>query len=199
MISKFKENLKGSLGFTKRVNPDINYLEKLIDTFDKTATIFNTHAPVQSTLITDRKPNPFKTADVNKSKTEKKKAQKKWRKTRNVDDYNDLRIKRNHNNRKLNLLRSQALSHKIDKNKGNSKVIYKIINAALHCKLQSPLPETNNKHELAESFNKFFKEKLNNLGYPWMELAHISQNQWLIITNLKPPICQTSKKLTLKE
>ena len=76
-INKFKEDLKDILGFTKRVNPDINYLEKLIDTLDKTATIFNTHAPIQSTLITDRKPNPFKTADVKKSKTEKRKAEKR--------------------------------------------------------------------------------------------------------------------------
>ena len=147
------------------------YLDKLIDTYTSAKDVLNKHAPELERVVTVRNPTPWNTADIKQAKSEKRKAEKKWRKTRNNIDYELYRESRNAYNSKLNSFKVEALAKKIKDNKGDSKNMFKAINSALNRKQELPLPPHDNVKTLANDFNDFFenkilkiREKLDTLG-----------------------------------
>ena len=60
----------------------------------------------------------------------------------------------------MNKLKSDDLRSKIQQTKGNSKAMFKILNASLNRKQELPLPHHNNDEHLANEFNQFFDEKI---------------------------------------
>ena len=118
--------------------------------------VLDQHAPEIVGNITIREPTPWTNADIKKPKIEKRKAEKKWKKTRSLLDLNTYKEKRNLFNSLLNDLKAKDLSNKIKQNKENSKAMFKVINSSLNRKQESPLPDHNNETELANEFITFF-------------------------------------------
>ena len=139
------------------------YLNQLVRLYLSSANIFNQYAPVETKLVTLRKPTPFVNADIKNFKTARRKAERRWRRTRLVKDWLDFKEKRNACNEHLNQLKSDDLRSKIRKTKGNAKAMFKVLNSSLNRKQEMPLPIHNNESDLANEFNNFFDEKIKHI------------------------------------
>ena len=69
------------------------YLKALIDIYESCVTILDKHAPIQERMVTMRKSTPWNSGDIKELKSAKRKAEKKWRKTKSEADY--IYLKRN--------------------------------------------------------------------------------------------------------
>ena len=81
----------------------------------------------------------------------------------NCVDYDNFKAKRNEYNIILKELRSKHLAERINKCKGNSKALFKVVNSALNRKPESPLPHHIDDMSLASEFSKFFDEKIETI------------------------------------
>ena len=126
--------------------------------------------------MTLRKPTPFTNADIKQLKTSKRKAERRWRRTGLENDWNVFKDKRNALNDHLNQLKAEDLRSKIQKTKGNSRAMFKILNSNLNRKQELPLPHHNNKTELANDFKMFFDEKIKKMNLPSGDLVEINPN-----------------------
>ena len=159
-IPEFKTDVKQHLSQSV-CHPDRSiYLKNLVELYKSSADIFDKHAPLETKTVTLRKPTPFVNADIKHLKTTKRKAERKWRKTGLENDWNDFKEKRNSFNELLNQLRSNDLRSKIQQTKGNSKAMFKVLNASLNRKPELPLPPHSNEVHLADEFNQFFDQKI---------------------------------------
>ena len=135
-------------------------LTKLLDRFNSTCEVLDKHAPFITRSAPDRKPTPWSSYQIKSAKVEKRRAERKWRRTRSQDDLNHYKEKRNDLNKLLDSLKSNHLSGKIRESKGNSKAMFKIINSCLHRKQQSPMPDHSDADMLANEFNTYFRNKI---------------------------------------
>ena len=158
-----KHAFENALKKTSKNHLNHNELHQLISAYDKSNDVLNKHAPEIEKVITIRKPTPWNTDDIKPFKAAKRKAEKRWRKTKRESDLLIFKQKRNELNIHLNELKRKHLSAKISNNKGNSKALFKIVNSTLHRKQDLPLPHSNNDMELAANFSNFFVDKISKI------------------------------------
>jgi hypothetical protein len=113
--------------------------------------------------VTIRKPTPWTNAEIKRLKIAKRKAEKKWKRTKLNSDLELYKTARNRFNMLLDDLKAKDLSNKISQNKNSSKALFKIINSSLNRKQMSPLPDHDDEAKLADEFIEFFDSKINNL------------------------------------
>ena len=162
-IPQFKKEIKQHLSQQVQHHNRSSQLNKLVQIYKSTEQVFNKHAPEITKLVTLRKPTPFTNADIKQLKTSKRKAERRWRRTGLESDWNVFKDKRNALNDHLNQLKAEDLRSKIQKTKGNSRAMFKILNSNLNRKQELPLPHHNNETELANDFNMFFDEKIKKI------------------------------------
>lgn len=162
-IGNFRRDIKECLEFTPNNSSTTAYLNFLVNKYNSSTKALDKHAPEKVGNITVRKPNPWTNAEIKKLKAEKRKAEKKWKRSKNPTDYQSYKEKRNEFNKLLNDLKTQQLSANIQKNKGNTRALFKIINATLNRNQASPLPERTDDISLANQFASFFDDKINTL------------------------------------
>jgi len=138
----------------------IEHLDKLVDAYTSSKEVLDCHAPEIERTVTVRNPTPWNTTDIKGAKTEKRKAEKKWRKSKKQVDYERYRDLRNAFNTKLNEMRRDDLAKKINDNRDNAKNMFRAINSALNRKQLPPLPPHSNDEILADEFNEFFEDKI---------------------------------------
>ena len=175
-ISDFKYDLVRKLSYDKTIIPTTMYLNTLIDKYNSSEEILDKHAPEKTGKVVHRKPTPWTNADIKKFKKEKRKAEKRWKRTRLVIDLNMYKEKRNAYNKLLKELKSKDLSKRITENKGNTKAMFKIINSMLNRKQSSPLPPHNDDITLANDFNAFFGNKIHTLRANFDHLPDLDFN-----------------------
>jgi hypothetical protein len=163
-MTHFKRDIKAKIGTL----PDseihsMDLLNSLVNTYNSLTLVLDKHAPSITKKIHDRNPTPWSNADIKSAKAEKRKAERLWRRTRSDVHFDLFKTKRNYLNNLLKRLKSEDLSKKIETNKGNSKALFKIINASLNRKQNSPLPNHRNDSDLANEFAAFFEQKINKL------------------------------------
>jgi hypothetical protein len=156
--NRFKE--LSCLNSNRRTNED---LLNLTNAYMSTRYLLDKHAPETERTVTVRKPTPWTTKDIKSAKIAKRKAEKRWRKTRSKIDYDIYRISKNSYNDKLNDLRAKDLAKRINDNKGNTRNMFKAINSALNRKQRLPLPPHINEKTLANEFISYFDEKINKI------------------------------------
>ena len=144
-------------------NKTSSYLNDLVSTYESTKGILDKHAPEIEKVVILRDPTPWVTADIKKGKIEKRKAERKWRKSRNIGDWEEYKLKKNAYNVLLNDLRAQDISNKINKNKDNPRNMFKALNKALHRKQESVLPPHSSEKSLADEFSTFFDDKIRKI------------------------------------
>ena len=164
-MNMFKKDLTIHLAKWKAIttHQDIDYLNRLINIYESVEDILDKHAPLINKTITIRKSTPWNTEDIREAKIAKRKAEKKWRKNKNCVNWQIFKEKRNQYNGILAKLRTKHLSNKIQLNKGNSKALFKIINAELSRNTESPLPLHSDDRELASEFSDYFENKINTI------------------------------------
>lgn len=167
-INKFKADLQKLLTKHDKESKEIKYtpeerLDQLIDEFFSITALLNIHAPLKTTSVRDRKPTPWTSNEIKYAKMEKRKAERKWRRSQSESDLEIYKKKRNAVNNLLEAYKSNHLSKKIQQHKGNSKALFKVINSCLHRKQQSPLPDATDDKILANEFNTYFSKKIHDI------------------------------------
>ena len=162
-LAKFKTDLNAYARTTACDTPSVTYLNTLVNRYNSLSDVLDKHAPLVTARAKDRSPTPWTRSDIKSAKREKRSAERKWRQTRNASHFEIFKEKRNAFNNLLKRIRSDDLSQKIQTNKGNSKALFKVINASLNRKQDSPLPHHDNDSALANEFAQFFDNKIQKL------------------------------------
>jgi exonuclease III len=161
-LKKFKTDISHTVSH-KIKDGSTEYLMELVNKYNSINSVLNSHAPVKHKLITERKPTPWTIGDIKSLKTDKRKAEKRWRKSKLESDWQLFKEKRNALNMKLFKLKAEDLSAKISKTKGNSKAMFKVLNSSMNRKQELPLPHHNDPKILANEFNTFFDNKIKTI------------------------------------
>ena len=165
-IQKFKLDLENHfkpLMTSTAIRPTSEHLTELVKVYTCTSNIVDKHAPEIERMITVRNPTPWSRKDIQQAKGDKRRAEKKWRKTRLQSDFEIYKNARNAYNKLLKDIKAKDLTKRIQANKSNSKNMYKAINSALNRKQESPLPACNDAKILADDFAEFFDNKISKI------------------------------------
>jgi hypothetical protein len=162
-LENFKCDLRNRLKVPSLSADSKHYLNQLVSIYLSSREVLDKHAPEVERMVCIRKPNPWTNADIKNLKIEKRKAEKKWRKTRLTVHWEIFQEKRNALNKTLNDLRSKDLRTIMQKHKGNSKALFKSINSCLNRNQPPPLPDHSDAKSLADDFNTFFDDKISRL------------------------------------
>ena len=160
IMTNFAKDIGNKLPESKLRN---NSLNQLVQLYNSTTEVLDKHAPLTVKNVTQRQPTPWVNEDIKNLKAAKRKAEKRWRKSKLTSDWEAFKQKRNALNSTLSNLRSANLTNKIQKTKGNSKAMFKVLNASLNRKQDLPLPCHDDPKTLANEFNKFFDDKIQKI------------------------------------
>ena len=199
-LETFRHDLKIKLNFSCQPGPDIQYLDYLVHTYNSAQEVLDKHAPETDRTIHLRKPNPWSNVDIKRLKVEKRKAEKKWRKSKLTVDWEVFKEKRNSFNKLLNDLRTKNLKSIIQKHKGNSKALFKSINSSLNRNQPPPLPDhPKGDKSLANTFNTFFDDKISKLRSQFQNTPSESMQSNHVMNRQKATINTSSKLKSLTE
>lgn len=140
-----------------------NFEKTVCNFFNNTNDILNRHLPHITKTITYVPTAPWFDNEYKAQRALRRKAERKWRKSRTPEDealYNDA------NTDTLNLLnikKRRYYKQKIDNADGDVRAIYNILNHELDMKREPPLPDTENMSKLASEFNSFFIDKIKKI------------------------------------
>ncbi|GFR58908.1 RNA-directed DNA polymerase from mobile element jockey [Elysia marginata] len=146
-----------------------DYNKNLVDTYNrKLKQLLDIHAPLRTRIVTDRPSAPWMTSHIKELKTERRRAERKWRSTNlciHKEIYRDL-------NRKLKnaieTAKKYFYCHKIE-DCVTSKALYNVANTLSGIggsSSQGSIPKTIPADQLAERFGNFFIEKIANIRKP---------------------------------
>ena len=175
-MDTFKKDIKKHLDKASQMEAN---LDRLVELYNSTTMILDKHAPAEIKNIIIRKPTPWNNTDIKKLKTAKRKAEKRWRRSKLTKDYEMFKEKKNDYNTFLNNLKSFDLRQKINRTKGNSKAMFKIINSSLNRKQDLPLPNHDIEINLANDFNNFFKDKIENIRSKFSDLQTVHDKKMI--------------------
>ena len=144
-------------------NPANNVSDAVNQYNDTLKKIFDKHAPLKSKVVTIRPQTLWYNEAIGQAKRERKRAERKWRKTRLTVDRQIYVSKRNAVNRLCNNAKKDFYGRKISECQNDQKQIFKIANSLLHKSNETPLPEHESSQELANRFADFFTEKINKI------------------------------------
>ena len=88
----------------------------LLSKYQSIKDVLDKHAPGKEFTVTDRLPTPWSSSDIKFAKAERRKLEKRWRKTKSQIDYQALKEQKNKNHNLLQSLRSKQISDIIAKN-----------------------------------------------------------------------------------
>jgi hypothetical protein len=156
----FKENVKTMADRATSLND----LDDLTENYNTgLMSILDSHAPQQLKTVTMRDPTPWTNEEIAGEKRERRRLEKRMKRTNNEGDKIAFKIQRNKYNTTLRNLRSKYLRDKIIEKKKDPKGLFKTLNGLLHRKNDTPLPPHNDESELANRFNDFFINKVETI------------------------------------
>jgi hypothetical protein len=159
-ITAFRTDVSSHLGAESCPDERLGHLDELIHKFNQLAQVLDKHAPRIKKVVNARKPTPWTKSEIVEEKKNKRRLEKKWRRSKLKNDYELFKDQRNKYNSILNSIRRKQISDMISKNKGNSRDMFKALNYALHRKTASPMPPSDDISTLANEFSKFFDDKI---------------------------------------
>ena len=146
-----------------------NCLDELVSCYDKTlkATL-DKHAPLLTKTVVVRPRVPWFNEEMREAKRERRKAEKKWRKTKNAVDLTILKVKGNAVVSLMNKARKEFYTNFIEENSCDQRKLFKASKGLLNCKPCNAIPPDIDEKQLAENIGNFFVQKVldirNRLG-----------------------------------
>ena len=125
--------------------------------------ILEKHAPLKKKVVSCRPKVPWYNSDIANARSEKKKAENKWRKTHLTVHREIYREKKNHVISLITMSKKAHYSNLITNNEGNQAALFKTMNQLFNKKKESSLPSNRSDIELSEDFSQFFTSKIENI------------------------------------
>jgi hypothetical protein len=136
-------------------------LSTMLDTCS--LAVLDSHAPMKSKLIRQRRNVPWYNAEVRSSKQVLRRTERKWLSTRHTVDYSVYVTERRRHANLLEVTKNNFINNKLIECGKNSKQLWHVINSSLHRQSAVQLPDHSTKVNLANDFITFFDEKVRNL------------------------------------
>ena len=156
--------------FRKAIKDSI-LCENLPDDIDKVVSSYNeilaqlleTYAPLKKRTFVTRTARPWFDEEIKLAKRKRRKLERLWRRTKSENDFSAFKTQRNLVNKLLITKKSLYYCQKINDSKGNQRALYSIIDNLTHKVKKTPLPEAKSDLDLADGFNNYFGEKIDNI------------------------------------
>ena len=157
-------SFRGDIAQGLRDLDDRDSVSDLLDSYDTHLTnVLNKHAPTKEKSVVIRPQQPWFSDELHLAKSEKRKAEKLWRRTGltvHREIFKAEKVKYN------NLLASSKASYynqKITDCGKDSKALSQTMNELLYRQKVSKLPAYSSAEDLANRFSTFFKEKIDDI------------------------------------
>ena len=137
---------------------------ELYDLYVKTLQdLLDIHAPLQTKIIRNRPNSGWFNENIAKLKQEKRRAERKARKTNLTVHWDIFRQKSAEINKILLMRKKTHYSQQIINCKRNQKKIFEVSNSWMGTKFGNILPSNDNKKQLAQDFQYFFNNKVKDI------------------------------------
>ena len=150
-IDCFKDDLR-NLNLESSHNTDLNDLVKQYNTGLK--SILDKHAPLTRCAIKAKR-NKWYTSDIHKLRTEKRKQQRKWKKTQSITDLESLTKTRDKLKALITETKISYYRNLIQKSSHNQGALFKTVNTLLHKTDTNPFPDKPHS-SFSNELNDFF-------------------------------------------
>ena len=159
-LPSFRTDISQGLG-----DPDDNLsVTDLMDIYDTQLTnVLNKHAPPKEKSIVIRPQQPWFSDDLHPAKSEKRKAERLWRRTGLTVHREIFKEERDKYNKLLESSKVPYYNQRIIDCGQDSKAMSQTMNELLFRQKVSKLPEHSSAEELANRFSCFFKEKIDKI------------------------------------
>ncbi|XP_022791543.1 uncharacterized protein LOC111330846 [Stylophora pistillata] len=160
------EDFKQDLSTSELCNYSPDSLNDLVECYNDTLSqVLERHAPLRSKVIRSRPLVPWFNEDIKNARREKRKAERKWRRSGKHDDMLSYKKIKNTTNRLMNEARSQYYHDFINDNSSNQKKLFAAANTLLNQrKKNTVLPPCDDKLELADRMGSYFVQKITDIG-----------------------------------
>ena len=160
------EDFKLDLATSELCKYSPDSLNDLIKCYNDTLyQVLEKHAPPRSKVIRSRPLVPSFNADIKNARREKRKAERKWRRSGKHDDMLSYKQIKKRKNRLMNEARTQCYRDCINDNSSNQKKLFAAANTLLdQRKKDTVLPPCDDKLELADRMGWYFVQKIADIG-----------------------------------
>ena len=132
--------------------------------FNTLRSLLDKHAPIMKKNIPRHAETGFMNCDILKAKRLKRKYERAWRHENSASNRSRYRAAINHYNFLLEKSKCNHYSNIVAENQGNPKALWNCFKKILHRSSVAVLPDYTNKTDLANTFCKFFYDKIEVLG-----------------------------------
>jgi hypothetical protein len=131
--------------------------------FSRVSKVFESHAPLVTKTITTLHTAPWFDAEYKEQRKLRRKAERRWFKSKSDADYQLFREIRNETTNMAKLKKQKFYQAKIKNKDGDIKAIFNVVNRDLDRKQKPPLPDCSDVTSLAKEFNQYFIEKIQKI------------------------------------
>ena len=157
------QKLRDEVAETKLCMDCPNSLDDLVGLYNSTlAALLDKHAPMLSKTFNVRPLVPWFN-NIKNARKERRKAEKKWRRTGSTSDFMEFKLKRNYTTHLMNNARREFFKEFIEKNSSNQKDLFMATNKLLKQDHDVLLPPFDNNVMLANQMGSFFLEKIKTI------------------------------------
>ena len=139
-------------------------LDVMIGCYNTTLTdILNRHAPLKTRTVTVRRRLPWFNEDIREAKRARRRAEKRWRRTRSSSDFECYKKCRNRVTYLLNNARTAFYKDFIEENSGDQGKLFRATKRLLRQDSGVQFPPHDDEYLLANAMGNFFVKKVSDI------------------------------------
>ena len=143
-------------------NEGENDLDQLVLLYrDTISKLLDKHAPLKTRSFVVRPKLPWFNGSVKEAKKAKKRAEKKWRSSKNKSDKENFKSKRNEYLCLLNTAKQKYYSDKIEESQGDQRTLFKIVKSIMKPEDRVKYSASSSTKNLTDEFNEYFIMKID--------------------------------------
>lgn len=171
-------------------------LNELVLCYNSTLrSLFDKHAPVTEKEVILRPNAPWYNESIKQAKQERRKAERKWAKSKLTIDKEILKQKQKSVNDICDKEKETYYNEKIKAAENDSKSLFRLSNLLLEKKNEKILPTHKSEKELASNFGKYFSDKIENVR---TQLGKNEQSE-ASSSSIGVPLLTTFKEISEKD
>ena len=189
-MTKFKEDIMASdlnIVENKNVHEKAAIYDRVL------AEILDSHAPKITKTIRLKSESPWYNSELRSIKKNKRKAERKWLKSKHVIDFEKFKEFRMEYLQKCNLAKTTYYNGEIHKCDGNQRKLYSLINKLTNGERRTVFPETSSDQSLSEDFSEYFVNKIDNI---MTDIERILDNESIEDISVYEPADKTTCELS---
>ena len=137
-------------------------LQELVSSYNNTLmAALDKHTPLMTRTIVQRRRVPWFSQEIREAKRQRRKAEKRWRKSRLESDLAAFKAKRNFTTRLMNKARREFYSNFIDENNGDQKKLFRSSQRLFKRTMDDGLPPNLDSKTFSNDLGKFFVQKID--------------------------------------